>query len=192
MFPGRFLRVRVAYEDLIFGTLALALVLLGGFCLGVERGKRLGVGVAPLADAGNVGVASAQVARERLEAPRISAAPRKIERKPPMVLPREEVAALPVIRVSTPVVTGSALTTSDARDQAAGAYVIQLASYNGERSAKEEAGRLSKRGVKAQVIPQGKYFELRAVGFRTRAEAKGALSALTPTYRDAFIKRLSS
>jgi hypothetical protein len=70
--------------------------------------------------------------------------------------------------------------------------VIQLASYNGERSAREEAARLSKRGIQAQVIPQGRYFELRAVGFRTRAEAKGALGALSKTYRDAFIKRLSS
>ncbi|MBI3333263.1 MAG: SPOR domain-containing protein [Candidatus Omnitrophica bacterium] len=41
LFPQRFLRVRVAYEDLIFSSLSFLLVLLAGFCLGVERGKRL-------------------------------------------------------------------------------------------------------------------------------------------------------
>jgi len=41
LFPHRYLRVRVAYEDLIFVSLSLVMVLLAGFCLGVERGKRL-------------------------------------------------------------------------------------------------------------------------------------------------------
>ena len=41
LFPSRFLRVRIAYEDLIFGGLSLVLVLLAGFCIGVERGKKL-------------------------------------------------------------------------------------------------------------------------------------------------------
>ena len=49
---GRFLRVKVAYEDLIFLTLAILLVMLGGFCLGVERGKRLVPSTAVLATEG--------------------------------------------------------------------------------------------------------------------------------------------
>ncbi|MBI3323578.1 MAG: SPOR domain-containing protein [Candidatus Omnitrophica bacterium] len=185
VFAGRFLRIRVAYEDLIFGTLALALVLLAGFCLGVERGKRVGVGPM-LADQG-VGTASAQAPRERPELSAGAAAgPASAGRAA-----RAAEQPLPVIRVSTPVVTGSAVSRSEARDLAEGAHVIQLASYNGERTAREEAARLSKRGVRAQVIPQGRYHELRAVGFRTRAEAKAALALLSKTYRDAFIKRLS-
>ncbi len=185
VFAGRFLRVRVAYEDLIFGTLAVALVLLAGFCLGIERGKRLGV-VPLMADAG-VGAATAQASQE---GPEISAP--AASRKAPATRPSHPGGgALPVIRVSTPVVSGSAVSKSEASDLAEGAYVIQLASYNGQLSAREEAARLSKRGVRTQVIPQGRYHELRAVGYRTRAEAKAALATLTKTYRDAFIKRLS-
>lgn len=184
VFPGRFLHLRVAYEDVIFGTLALALVLLAGFCLGVERGKR--VGVFPFLPDPGVGTASAQAPRERLGPPSIlpseAAAPREARAG----------ASVPVIRVSTPVVSGSAVSRAESKGLAEGTYVIQLASYNGERSAREEAARLEKRGVRAQVVPQGRYFELRAAGYRTRAEAKAALGKLSKTYRDAFIKRLSS
>ena len=177
VFPGRFLRFRVAYEDLIFGTLALALVLLAGFCLGIERGKHLGT--LPLPSDQGPGIASA------VSVPATQAPVRPVAR------PAEPV--LPVIRVSTPVVSGSAVSKAEAKqDLAEGAYAIQLASYNGERSAREEAARLTKRGIQAQVVSQGKYFELRATGFRTRAEAKAALGGLSKTYRDAFIKRLSS
>lgn len=187
MFPGRFLRLRVAYEDLIFGTLALALVLLAGFCLGIERGKRLGTLLLPSDQV--AGIASAQGSRERLEPPMVGIASAQAPVRP-AARPAEPV--LPVIRVSTPVVSGSAVSKSEAQDLAEGAYAIQLASYNGERSAKEAAARLSKQGIQAQVVSQGRYFELRATGFQTRAEAKAALGGLSKTYRDAFIKRLSS
>lgn len=168
---------------MIFGTLALALVLLGGFCLGVERGKR--VGILPVLADQTIGIASAQQGLPKVALPHAAARgarPDASRGKP-----------VPVIRVSTPVVSGSAVSRSEALgQQAEGTYVIQLASYNGERSAREEASRLSKRGISAQVIPQGRYYELRAVGFRTRAQAQAALSGLSRTYRDAFIKRLGS
>lgn len=173
------MHLRVAYEDVIFGTLALALVLLAGFCLGVERGKH--VGTLPFLSDPGVGTASAQAPRERLDPPAAAA-----------LREARAGASMPVIRVSTPVVSGSAVSRAESKDLVEGTYVIQLASYNGERSAREEANRLEKQGVRAQVVPQGRYFELRAAGYRTRAEAKSALGKLSKTYRDAFIKRLSS
>lgn len=177
----------MAYEDLIFGTLTLALVLLGGFCLGVERGKR--VGIIPLLAGQGISAASAQAPREQ-PGPSAAAASGASGKASDGRASTPVGKSLPVIRVSTPVVSGSAVSKAEARDLAEGAYAIQLASYNGERTAREEKARLSKRGIQAQVVRQGRYYELRAVGFRTRAEAKHALGTLSKTYRDAFIKRL--
>ena len=71
-------------------------------------------------------------------------------------------------------------------------YVIQLASYSGALTARGEADRLRKKGVVTRVIKQGRYFELRAVGFGSQDEARASLVGLRKIYRDAFIKRLSS
>ncbi|MBI3312241.1 MAG: SPOR domain-containing protein [Candidatus Omnitrophica bacterium] len=168
LFPGRFLHMKVAYEDMVFGALGLVLLLLGGFCLGVERGKSL-VSKDPVFDL-NPGVSStvAHAARSIPEPDPISA-----------VMPAIPAAvSLPPQEAGVGTVRGS--------------YAIQLASYVGMASAQEEVRRLTRQGIAAQVVRQGKYFELRAVGFRSWSQAKDKLAGLRKTYRDAFIKRLSS
>src|SRR3990167_1301843 len=45
----RFLVLRVAYEDLLLAAIAAVMVLVVGFCFGVERGKRLVVASVPAA-----------------------------------------------------------------------------------------------------------------------------------------------
>ncbi|MBI3317721.1 MAG: SPOR domain-containing protein [Candidatus Omnitrophica bacterium] len=122
----------MAAEDLIFASLGLVLVLLGGFCLGVERGKGL---VAPA------------------ESP-----------KPALL----------------------------AFDPGQGEFAIQLATYGELTAAEEEAKRLRKRGVNAQVIRQGRYFELRVAGYRSRFDAQGLLEDFRKTYRDSFVKRVQT
>lgn len=151
LFPHRYLRVRVAYEDLIFVSLSLTMVLLAGFCLGVERGK---------------GLLSAPV----LEIP-VAASTKKEEKSVVAVS-----ASLPAI---SPVGEKSP-------------YVIQCASFRDPRVAQEESIRLRRQGFDARVVRQGKYYELRVVGYRARAEALNALPTLKKTYQDGFVKRLSS
>lgn len=146
LFPSRFIRVRVAYEDLIFGALAFLLIVLGGFCLGVERGKRL-----------------------TPEWTAASSAP---------LLPRE---SLPV-----------PLEPAAPAQEASGRYAIQLASYLDSQAAQREAVRLRRQGFQAEVVKQGKYFELRVTGYRSKEEARMHLAALRKTYHDGFIKQLSS
>ena len=163
LFPHRYLRVRVAYEDLIFAALALLLVLLGGFCVGVERGRRL---VSP---------------------------PGHETRVTSQNVPAVAEPVLPVVplRPAVALVQPSAARQS-APPGSGGVYAIQLASYIDSKVAQEEAQRLKRRGFDAQVIRQGKYYELRVVGFRIRNEALTALAVLKKTYQDGFVKRLSS
>lgn len=148
LFPHRYLRVRVAYEDLVFVSLSLVMVLLGGFCLGVERGKRL------------------------------SSAP---------VLGENPVVSVPVLKPAVPLVE-----VASAKTVPSDAYVIQCASFRDLRVAQKESVRLKRQGFDARVVKQGRYYELRVVGYRARAEALDALPALKKTYQDGFVKRLSS
>ena len=172
-FPGRFLRLLVAYEDAVFALLGLVLVVLAGFCFGVERGKRLGPQMEVLSA---WGVATARENTPVPEAPRAMSVAVQVQaqqRKP-----------APVIPVSVPAVAQP--------PAAGGSFAIQLASYIGPEAAQEEVRRLAKRGVRAQVLKQGKYLELRAVGYASKPEAKGALAGLRKMYPDAFLKRVDS
>jgi len=166
VFPGRFVRVKVAYEDLIFGGLSLLLLLLAGFCLGVERGRHLAdQGIAP----GQFLMAEAATDRS-LPAVSVSQA---------VPIPLE------ALQVSAPVSAAPAASSVGKR------YAIQLASYAGARSAHREAQRLARKGFQAEVLKQGRYFELRAAGYPDRGKASEALLVLKKWYHDAFIKTVS-
>ena len=171
-FPGRFLRLRVAYEDAVFALLGLVLVVLAGFCIGVERGKQLGPELQIVSDAG------VATARESVAVPETVPAP-----KPVPVQPRRPIPVIPAAVPVAPVTVASA---------AGGAFAIQLATYAGPETAQQEVRRLAKQGIRAQVLQQGKYLELRAVGYRSKQEAKSALAGLRKMYPDAFLKRVNN
>ena len=177
-FPGRFLRLRVAYEDAVFTLLGLVLVVLAGFCLGVERGKQLGPQLQIMSDAG---VATARESVSVPEVVRVQAqAPAPVQqRKPIPVIPAAVAVAPQPAADASPVPTG-------------GGFAIQLATYAGPEMAQQEVRRLAKQGVRAQVLKQGKYLELRAVGYRSKQEAKSALAGLRKMYPDAFLKQVSN
>ena len=150
LFPNRFLRVRIAYEDIIFSALSFILVLLAGFCIGVEKGKHL-----------------------QQNSQTISmAAP----------LPLEETHPPPPLK-PTPV--------KQVETKAGENYVIQAASFVDNASAQVERERLARKGFNAQIVKQGKFFELRVIGYRSKNDAQISLVNLKKIYRDSFIKRLS-
>ena len=174
-FPGRFLRLRVAYEDAVFTLLGLVLVVLAGFCIGVERGKRLG----PQAEI--VSAEGVATARENVPVPGTA--------RTVAVAPAQPRKPIPIIPAAVPAAPQSA---SEAPLPAGGGFAIQLATYTGQEMAQQEVLRLTKKGVRAQIIKQGKYLELRAVGYRSKQEAKTALAGLRAKYPDAFLKQVSN
>lgn len=177
-FPGRFLRLRVAYEDAVFVLLGLMLVVLGGFCFGVERGKSLGPQPQPILATGLA------TARENV--------PVLVSARPEEGIARlsGQRKAIPVIPAAMPVAAPDPVPAAAA--SAEGEFVIQLATYVGQGAAQEEVRRLAKKGIQARVLKQGKYLELRALGYRSKAEAKAALAGLRVSYPDAFLKRVST
>ncbi len=176
LFPHRFIRLRIAYEDLIFAALSLILLLLGGFCLGVERGKRLDVHPSVAASQ----PVEVQAASEQEPVGRVA---------PPseMAIPAPSVKAA-VLPAESAVVSSS---RPGSKSGSGGPYAIQLASYLDAQSARVEADRLRRRGFDPRVVRHGKYFELRLVGYGSRTEAMAPLNRLKKIYHDGFIKRLS-
>ena len=159
LFPHRFLRLRLAYEDVIFGSLSLILVLLAGFCFGVERGKRL--------------------------------TPVEQAVKPTVVVAVAGPVPVPAKNPSMPVIPVAAV--SHVSESEPGVhYAIQLASYVDMKVAQAEVQRLRRIGFNSMAVKQGKYIELRVIGYRSRAEAMNSLGALRKMYHDGFVKRLSS
>ncbi len=156
----------MAYEDLIFSGLSFVLLLLIGFCLGVERGKRL------MAD-------PAQMVSM------VPPQPKPID----LSLSMNRGSVPDLVRAAT---SHSILSDRQGTESSGGLYAIQLASYLDSKVAQEEVQHLRQRGFDARVVKQGKYYELRVVGYRARAEAMNALPLLRKTYQDGFIKRLSS
>ena len=182
-FPGRSLRLRVAYEDAVFTLLSLVLVVLAGFCLGVERGKRLGPQPEIVTTAG---VATARENRP-VPNPAVLTGARTLVSRP--IEPRREI---PIIPAAVPAAPAPAAQEPGPALKSAEGFAIQLATYVGQEAAQQEVLRLAKRGIRAQVLKQGRYLELRAVGYRSKPEAKAALTGLRRMYPDAFLKRVSN
>ncbi len=175
-FAGRFLHLKVAYEDIVFGLLGLMLVVLASFCLGVERGKQIdGRSSAAVSVSSPVAARPAVVEQSADLSEGVIAAADVQMRRPAPVIPAPAVVPAP----------------SAAGQKGKNTYAIQLASYAGNQSAQSEVQRLQRKGVQALVVKQNKYFELRAVGFASRIDAEKALLTLKKIYRDAFIKQPS-
>jgi len=170
---NRFLSFKVAYEDLIFAGLGLILILLVGFCLGVERGKRL----------------AGQANRTESQFSSIAAAGQGgIESEKPVwtVGKTETLRESPI-----PVATSGHPHLERAKGiKSKGTYAIQLASYVGLQSAEAERQRLIQKGIPCEVVKRGRYYVVRAIGFSSRDEAEQALASLRKVYRDALIREM--
>jgi len=164
----RFLVLRVAYEDLLLTAIAAIMVLVVGFCLGVERGTRLVVALATPAAAHLSTVPAPAVIVPPL-APALPV-------RPPIVQPR------PAAAVAVPTKVADA--PSDSR------YVVQVASFTARDQADAARSRLSQYGVQVSVVTKGKYHVLYASGFSTYAQATATADRLRPTYRDCFVRKL--
>jgi len=69
-------------------------------------------------------------------------------------------------------------------------YVIQVASYLKENTAKVEKGHLEQAGFSAELLKKGKYVVVYVGGFTDEQEAKKAQMLLRKKYNDCLIRRL--
>ena len=161
--PHRYLTFRVAYEDLIVATIGGLMVVVLGFCLGVERGKHL-----------------------------VAATTAATESPTPMPAPVAPVPAMPEIHVPAPArapVVPAPTAQPPGRTKLA--YVVQVASYADRAAAEAARTRLVSQGLRASVATKGKYQVVYAEGFATYAQATEAVGRLRKDYRDCFVRKIT-
>ncbi len=161
LFPNGFLRIRIAYEDVIFAALSLILILLAGFCIGVEKGKHLLRNSQEIPTAVVPSLKVKEVLPQKIEA--------VAEESHPVTKNGENY----VIQAASFVDNGSAQVERERLVRKG--FNAQVISATGGSAS----------GGKRQ------YFELRVVGYHSRNEAQLSLTNLKRVYRDSFVKRLS-
>ena len=169
--PQRFVVLRLAHEDLILGVIGALMVVIVGFCLGVERGKQL---VVARADSSPAAVPAIASPAPLLAAPTVPVTP-----------------VIPAPRLIPPSAS-QAPTRTRVADASEDRYVVQVASFADRAEAEASRARLAKQGVGASVAAKGRYYVLFAGGFSTYAQATEAAGHLRDSYRDCFIRKLTS
>lgn len=173
--PRRYVLVRLAHEDCVLLAIGALMVVVLGFCLGVERGKLI------------VAMAEPPPAKGRSMDFQRAAPAAPIPAVPPSLGP----GTLPTTPNRAPATQPTA-TTSGTRVAQNSRYVVQAASFTDRDSAAQAQAQLSRQGHRATVALKGRYHVLFVEGFRTYAQATEAASLLRKTYGDCFVRKVSS
>jgi len=167
-FSRLFLMQVKAHEKAILLVIALCLSWIVGFCLGVEKGKK--IGLAKMSERLDLAFAEK---KEKVVA----------ESPKPEVSQKELTQAIPrQIPVETKV-----------KDQTLNSlkyYTIQVASHKTKEAALREAEALKKKGFSVLIIQKGDYHVVCVGNYTTKERAKASLEALRKTYRDCYIRSL--
>lgn len=69
-------------------------------------------------------------------------------------------------------------------------YLIQVATYLTEKTAKQEAEKLQNKGYPVVITKKGKFVVIFVGGFKDKEKAKENMKSLKEKYKDCFIRRL--
>jgi len=169
--------VSIPLDTLVLSSVALVLLLVLFFSLGVEKGKRNAF-IALERDKDT----APQLQTSELQVPlRRSATVGAVSAQPVAAVPIEP--AKPTL-VAVPVVATPEETFS------AGKYSVQIASFQRESAANDEARRLQRKGFSVTVLKKGKFSVVCVGAFDEYKEAQKQCETLKKTYKDCFIRRL--
>jgi len=176
-----YVRIPVEYTVILaIGILVLTLI---AYAVGVETGKRAvnkgpqeifetkdyTSGSESLAEIGNVEPRGAEEIDPGEEVFTALEAEEVTDRGlPEEVIAKEDVSDVPVISV----------------------YIVQLASFKNEASAKDEVDKLSAAGKDAEIMKAGDWYQVYAAGYQTIKEAREAKSKFDEEYVDCYIRKV--
>ena len=183
--PQRFVVLRLAYEDLVLAAVGALMVVVLGFCAGVERGRYLVVAqVAPQGLPSVPGEPTSAVSvSTRPVAPVAPLVPAPVAPRPLQMGPRPPLAK--------PLHTASPTKVAQSAPATGGRYVVQVASFSDRPSAEAAQRRVTQQGLQGMVAAKGRYYVLYASGFSTYAQASEAASQLRQAYQDCFVRKLT-
>jgi cell division protein FtsN len=158
-------RISLPVDMLILVSVALVLLLILSFSLGVERGKRLTSNMAVIKESD---VALDDILTDRL------AQEEGVEQKQVIEKPKEAVTDK----------------KAEERKEEKIRYKIQVASFYKENIANKAAEDLQKQGYQAFVDKKGKFMVVYVGNFEDETKAKQALQALRKQFKDCILRRL--
>lgn len=167
--PKNYLLINISYEQVIFITIGVIMLMVLVFSLGVERGRRAGATPSDTPEAAIV-----RIVETKIEEP----APEPVEPE----TKEEPVEERPVVergyegRVAKPV-----------QEQAQ--FTIQVIAYRSKKSAQKEIMKLTKKGYTPFIILGGGYYQICVGEYKSQKEAKADLSTLKKTHPDSFLRK---
>lgn len=160
------------YEKAILMIIAMAVIGIIAFSLGVEKGKKLSGSVVEETQAINHAVV---VPLKSVPLPAI---------KSKESVPQEPDTQSLIVKTPTP------LKMNVLALQRNGSFTIQLASYKTKTNAQKEKTTLTKKGFSPMLIADKNYTVICVGNFPNKETAKAMLSELKKTYPGCYIRRL--
>lgn len=157
--PKNYTLFNVTYEQIIFITIAIIMLMVLIFSLGVERGKHLRI------------PASTQRVRDVIHKKEV----------------KERIKDTEIEPIQTPIQT--AVPTEEKRVSDSKLFTIQVIAYRSKKLAQKELMKLSKKGFKPFIIIGGGYYQICVGEYRNQNEAKKDISDLRKAYKDSFIRK---
>lgn len=163
--------IKIPIEYTVISAIALLVLVIISYAVGVERGKSFS-GVRPVEVQEITPFADEQTTRETAD------------EDLPEEMPSPEIAEKPAEEKVKEEAEKEVTVSAEA------GYVVQLASFRNERSARDEVNKLKRKGVEARMEKRGEWYQVYAAGYRTIQEAKRAKVELAADYKDCYIRQL--
>lgn len=159
----RFLpHIRIPVEFIVIIAIGTLVLLIISYAVGIERGKRL---------------SDIKYEKEQVEE----------------LVPIERRVVDKEVRGSMTKSSGILETIENPKDispSRKSGYIIQLASFKNEGSARAEIKKLKKKGVKGRLTKSGEWYLVYATGYRKISDAKKARQELIADYEDCYIRKV--
>ena len=190
-----FANLTVSIENLVVFGIAVLMVMLLAFSLGVEKGKQVThfgaalvpgqsiVKIKPLAVKPTAPIVSAVATEQRAIVP-VTLENRTTTKTHESLLNQANVLEKSESKPIAQTESASSINTLS------GLYSIQVASYKAEEYAQKESTILKKKGFDGFVLQKGDFFILCVGKFQKKNEADRALGKLKKQYNDSLVRRL--
>ena len=173
--------VRIPLEYTVIMAIGVLVLVIVAYAVGIEAGKRAAGDEAPK----TTKVLQPAEVKEKAVVPLAAAAKESLTKKTETVKPPEKETVK--VSVETAAAAVKDVTETD-RDNSV--YVIQLASFKDEASAKDEADALRLKGINARFKKSGGWYQVFVAGYRTIGEARADRRLLSEEYVDCYIRKI--
>jgi cell division septation protein DedD len=167
--PRNYVLMNISYEQVIFISIGIIMLMVLLFSLGVERGRR--VAAAPA-------VKTIEAAAHKKE----QAEPAEAKAEIP-----EETKAVPAVAEST---RQPEKPQEEVKAPATSIFTVQLVAYKSKKSAQKELQVLNKKGYKPFIITGGGYYQICVGEYKSQGDAQKALKEISKKgYSESFIRK---